>query len=789
MYYIGNVVKSVAGIYNQINAATLTGAIDIVVIKQEDGSFIGSPFHVRFGKLGVLSSREKVVEIAINNVEVDLQMKLGVAGEAFFVERASMKESIPLNLATSPLPSSSNLLDFQFSHENVKDFITDDEETQNSDYLTMNVKATRTSSMPIIPNESPNNDIRKHQSDNIAIPGVDKTMLYGLNQDHEQHLSIPALATSKIRELQSNYPLSDMDSPISTPLSRSPEDPSPIRQIFSDTEAEVGVEKTSSVNQNITWEWGMLPKSPAIQKKSPRDNKSSTTERKRKAEKHRKAKRETLQEKVSSSEGLLLEDVLAADREVAQLYLNRANSIDDVDSGCGRESTPVTSSIGDNEEHTNATSSPTDEQNKDDTLPLSDLSEPGELDMSLCGDLKNRMVEPEKFLESRVTYEQFCENPELLNDPKLVIRIDNRYYNWAVAAPFLMSHLVYQKTLLPDSLKQLKQKYMPKKRRGWFSWRTAPEESSDEDKNDDKKGSHLTPQRQLSSADELELENGSISVHTVDQTDFTEFKKTLRLTSEHWRSLNLQHGANKVTFTVTTRYQGTASCDARIFLWNYSDKIVISDIDGTITRSDVLGQILPAVGKDWSQSNVTGLFSKIKKNGYNFMYLSARAIGQAQITRDFLKSVKQGETTLPDGPVLLTPTSLFNAFKKEVIERKPEEFKISCMRDVQSLFPKTSNPFFSGFGNRLNDVWAYRAVGIPISRIFTINYKGEIKHELTNAFTSSYGKLIDLVDQMFPPLTSSKTTDPSRSEYTLFCYWRTPVMAVPEDDVDEFEFP
>lgn len=56
------------------------------------------------------------VEIAINNVEVDLQMKLGVAGEAFFVERASMKESIPLNLATSPLPSSSNLLDFQFSH-------------------------------------------------------------------------------------------------------------------------------------------------------------------------------------------------------------------------------------------------------------------------------------------------------------------------------------------------------------------------------------------------------------------------------------------------------------------------------------------------------------------------------------------------------------------------------------------------------------------------------------------------------------------------------------------------
>lgn len=63
MYYIGNVVKSVAGFYNQINSATLTGAIDIVVVQQEDGTFVGSPFHVRFGKLGVLSSREKVVRI------------------------------------------------------------------------------------------------------------------------------------------------------------------------------------------------------------------------------------------------------------------------------------------------------------------------------------------------------------------------------------------------------------------------------------------------------------------------------------------------------------------------------------------------------------------------------------------------------------------------------------------------------------------------------------------------------------------------------------------------------
>ena len=49
------------GFYNEINSATLTGAIDIVMIKREDGSYVTSPWHVRFGKMGVLRSREKVV--------------------------------------------------------------------------------------------------------------------------------------------------------------------------------------------------------------------------------------------------------------------------------------------------------------------------------------------------------------------------------------------------------------------------------------------------------------------------------------------------------------------------------------------------------------------------------------------------------------------------------------------------------------------------------------------------------------------------------------------------------
>jgi len=61
MSYIGKFINNFRDFYNEINAATLTGAIDVVVVEQPDRSFTCSPFHVRFGKLGVLRSREKVV--------------------------------------------------------------------------------------------------------------------------------------------------------------------------------------------------------------------------------------------------------------------------------------------------------------------------------------------------------------------------------------------------------------------------------------------------------------------------------------------------------------------------------------------------------------------------------------------------------------------------------------------------------------------------------------------------------------------------------------------------------
>ena len=58
---IPSIKKYFQDFYSEINAATLTGAIDVIVVEHEDGSLNSSPFHVRFGKMGVLKSREKIV--------------------------------------------------------------------------------------------------------------------------------------------------------------------------------------------------------------------------------------------------------------------------------------------------------------------------------------------------------------------------------------------------------------------------------------------------------------------------------------------------------------------------------------------------------------------------------------------------------------------------------------------------------------------------------------------------------------------------------------------------------
>jgi phosphatidate phosphatase LPIN len=75
------------------------------------------------------------------------------------------------------------------------------------------------------------------------------------------------------------------------------------------------------------------------------------------------------------------------------------------------------------------------------------------------------------------------------------------------------------------------------------------------------------------------------------------------------------------------RASGAADLTAYIYLLRWDTRLVVSDVDGTITRSDLLGHVLPTLGVDWSHPGITQLFHNIDSNGYQIMFLSSRCGG------------------------------------------------------------------------------------------------------------------------------------------------------------------
>ncbi|CAO3587512.1 unnamed protein product [Absidia cylindrospora] len=476
------------------------------------------------------------------------------------------------------------------------------------------------------------------------------------------------------------------------------------------------------------------------------------------------------------------------------------------------------------------------------------LVQPGHvynIQLSLCGfsafgsdEARNSSV----FRQHQITFGNFVQNPNILNDKSLVFKHNDRYYAADCSGPFLTSLLVYQKPMAgfsqyhtTEGSDGVQSSGNYRFGRGWRQWfsRSSVQEVNPATTTSNTSGDAVTPidgqvekddglqQSQVSIADENALDHTHNNVHHTTFTTSTKattfglksnydwqeddgqwktanenlvsdsaifpkrrnFAKTLRLTSEQLKSLPLKKGVNTISFSVTSSYQGTATCVAKLFLWDSSIKVVISDIDGTITKSDALGHVFTMIGKDWTHNGVAKLYTDIHHNGYQFLYLTSRAIGQADYTRDYLKGVIQNDYQLPDGPVLMSPDRLFTSFHREVIIRKPEMFKMGCLRDVLRLFGN-QNPFYAGFGNRITDGVSYRSVDVPTSRIFTIDPHGELKLELLLGFKSSYVDLNGLVDQMFPPLDNDKVVEDQ--SFNDWNFWKAPlpVIDLPLPDIE-----
>ncbi|RNF19631.1 putative lipin [Trypanosoma conorhini] len=243
------------------------------------------------------------------------------------------------------------------------------------------------------------------------------------------------------------------------------------------------------------------------------------------------------------------------------------------------------------------------------------------------------------------------------------------------------------------------------------------------------------------------------SAHPADEASEEEnevvyFTRTLIPTEADLRKLNLVDGHNKVRYITHSALRGEVAVEANVYLWDSTDRLVVSDVDGTITKSDLWGHLMPLFGRDWTHPGICSLYSKIDRNGYKFVYLTARSVSQVGMTRNFLWKIEQDGCRLPKGPVLTAPQRFFTALTQEV-SKKSHVFKIACLRSVLDTFPPHSKPFYAGFGNRFSDVVSYTATQIPQHKIFIID-PNSVLHVYN--VKQTYKNLAHLVDVTFPPV-------------------------------------
>ncbi|KOC09468.1 lipin Smp2 [Aspergillus flavus AF70] len=654
MQYVRSISGSVSKTWNSINPATLSGAIDVIVIEQEDGTLACSPFHVRFGKFSLLRPYEKKVEFKVNGIKQNYSMKLGEGGEAFFVFETS--DEIPASLQTSPLVSPTGSPRTR-SEENLPGSL------QEPDYLDLD--------------RSP------------------------ANGNANEPKSLPILS----RSMRASSDLGTM-----TPLSGSPGD--------------------TSTSRSRQGSFGDEPEPGKL-------------------------------DRAASDDVLLTQTHSVADHAYGSHAAGPAG-----DSDLTRSRSPPPLSLEEAVTRATALSKKLSGSNI-----RSHVTETGDLMLDMTGYKSN---EEDALRAEVVARKILSEELEGCYDIGALIGADEHGNLWIYSSE--------------------EAKEAANRRAAFSSMRpgSAMSDNAISDPGYHSDGDKSVRDSPIQARHHRTQSDVQPGIPTPPQSPTPgettrNYAKTLRLTSDQLKALNLKPGANDMSFSVNR-----ATCTATMYLWNGNTPIVISDIDGTITKSDALGHVLNMIGRDWTHAGVAKLYTDIVNNGYNIMYLTSRSVGQADTTRAYIYGVNQDGYRLPKGPVITSPDRMIAALRREIYLRKPEVFKMACLRDILNLFNGKENPFYAGFGNRLTDALSYRSVNIPSTRIFTINSNAEVSLDLLslNKYKSSYVTMQELLDHFFPPV--SLLVQAGGEEYTDFTYWREPPPELAdfsssdsEDDEDE----
>ncbi|KAK1757378.1 nuclear elongation and deformation protein 1 [Echria macrotheca] len=642
MQYVRNISDSVSTAWNSINPATLSGAIDVIVVEKSDGTLVCSPFHVRFGKFSLLRPYEKKVEFKVNGVKQEYSMKLGEGGEAFFVFETT--DNIPQSLQTSPLasPVSSPPLNAQQPYNGL----------QEPESLDLNESTAK-------PRAGSFN--RPPPSTLYSAPGKNGLL---------------------------------------TPRSNSPELP-------------------KGLAGGIDWS-PQRPHSDDVLRRSSR------------------AQSRDIDPNESSADG------------DSPRYSDRSHSPPPVPPPEAMQRAMNLS------RELSAANIPTH------------ISETGDLMLDMTG-FKNNDEDAlrAEILARNILAEELDGNYDI----GALFGVDERGNLWIYSseeAKGAAMRRAMDSSLRPTPALSI----------------DAASDPGYQSDSSDTTASPMMPVHRRSESDvgQMALQTPPSSPGTTAVGDPNRnYAKTLRLTSDQLKALDLKPGENSMSFTVNR-----ATCTAYMFLWKQETPVVISDIDGTITKSDALGHVLNMIGRDWTHEGVAKLYSDIAANGYNIMYLTSRSVGQADTTRAYLRGIVQGEHRVPHGPTILSPDRTMAALRREIYLRKPHVFKMATLRDIRSLYGPDQTPFYAGFGNRFTDQISYRTVDVPRARIFTINSNAEVSLDLLSLNKKlNYVHMNEIVDHYFPPV--STLIKSGGEEFTDFMHWRDKPLEIDEFSASDSE--
>ncbi|KAF1966657.1 LNS2-domain-containing protein [Bimuria novae-zelandiae CBS 107.79] len=629
MNYVRSLTSGVSKGWNSINPATLSGAIDVIVVELEDGSLACSPFHVRFGKYQILRPSDKKVEFKVNGEKKDYAMKLGEGGEAFFVFETT--SAIPEDMQTSPLASPAS------SPEQ---------------------RAIEPSPEPE-PLELDGTSIMRRSTMQGRIPRPD---LLGERPKSGDWSGFQTFRSNSDEELPSTK--------------------SAFAKSFEDKE-----HATIKLSRDEATAWNIPTRSTSPPPLSP-------------------------------------------DEAMARA-INLSKKL-------------FTSNI----------------PNK--------VTESGDLMLDMTG---YKSSEQEALRAEVVARKILSDELEGNYDIGALIGADEHGNLWIYSSEESKAAAMHKSGIAALNEEAL----------------LSTDAVSDPGYHSDDAQSDMTAEFPQHMRRDSDSAIGLITPPKSADGETRSYAKTLRLTSDQLKSLGLKPGSNTMSFTVNR-----STCSAYMFYWKHDVPIVISDIDGTITKSDALGHVLTIIGRDWTHQGVAKLYTDIVSNGYNIFYLTSRSVGQADMTRTYLNGVVQDGYRLPKGPVIMSPDRTIAALRREIYLRKPEVFKMACLRDIMNLFgkPPGQTPFYAGFGNRFTDALSYRSVNIPNYRIFTINSNAEVSLDVLslNSYRTGYASMREIVDHFFPPV--GLLVPPGGEQFTDFNYWRERPLDIEdftdsEDDADD----